>query len=253
VIIASPDPYYIQEYQTQIIASPTSEYELPIVLIDPRSITPQHEELLSTLAEYAPRTRFKRGDLAMLRGEVPKKVAMVQDRIPRVWEVRFVVSKWAMEAMLTLHSRLDVNGADHLRAMIESHGGLPEYQYEQPVIYAHGYPHGMYPNTAAWLGEWNLKRLVLRDPIVAWRNVVEEAGASFYGYDSNGLTQPFHFEVAPDDYSHGSNLGRPFLHEEPNVESLCISGLEEYLFDPIVLGQRRRMKKIDRDHDIFVR
>jgi hypothetical protein len=111
----------------------------------------------------------------------------------------------------------------------------------------------MYPNTAAWLAEWNLKRLVLRDPIQPWRGIVEEAGAQFYGYDSSTLPQPYTFELAPDDYSHGSNLGRPFMHEESNVETLCISGLEDHLFDPIVIGRKRKLRRLDQDHDIFTR
>ncbi len=250
MLIHAPNTDYATHSET-LILKPSYEYELPIVLVDPMSITPADEEIMSTLAEYAPRTKYKRGDLAMLKGEIPTKMRMTFDKIPRVWEVRFVVSKWAMEAMLTLHSRIDVQGPDHLRSIISSHGGLPESRFDQPMIYAHGYPHGLYPNTAAWLSEWSLKRLAFRDPIQPWRNIVEEAGANFYGYDASSLRKPYNFELAPDDYSHGSNLGAPFVHEEENVETLCLSGFEEQLFDPIIIGQKRKLRRIDEEHPVF--
>lgn len=253
MLIYNPDPYYIADYETKIITTAHPGYELPIVLIDPRSVTPLDEELLSVCAEYPPRTRFRRGDLALITGDIPLKLRRDHERIPRVWEVRFVVSKWAREAMLTLQSTLgaDLRGPDQLRSFIDNCGGLGEYQRETPVIYAHGYPHGIYPNSLAWLPEHQLKRIPFRDPIQPWRDVVESAGSHFYGYDSNGLVKPFGWELAPDDYSHGSNLGRPFNWEEPNVETLCLGGLEEHLFDPIIIGQTRRRKKLDPDHDFL--
>ena len=254
MLIYSHNPYYVSDFKETIIRAPDSpEYELPVVLIDHRSVTPQDEEMLQLLAEHPPHSRFKRGDIALLHGDIPHKMRLRMERIPRAWEVRFVVSRWAMELMLTLHSQIQVGGADHLRAIIESHGGLSAPKYSEPILYCHGYPHGMYPNTTAYLREWNVKRLTVRDPVQPWRHIVEEAGAQFYGYDSSQLVRPYNFELAPDDYSKGASLKHPFQHEEPNVEMLCLSGLEEYLFDPIIIGQKRRVKTLDEDHDIFVR
>lgn len=254
MLIHTPNANYTTNYQSEIIKGiDDPNYEMPVVLMDPRFITSQDEELLVALSQHAPKTRFKPGDLAMLDGQVPKKLVVTQDRIPRMWEVRFVVSRWAMEAMLTIHSRLDVAGIDHLFEIIRSHGGLPSHSYKNPVIYAHGYPHGIYPNTAAWLSEWNLKKIAIRDPIVGWHEIVEEAGAPFLGYDTSGLVAPFQFEVAPDKYSVGQNIARPFQHEEPSVHTLCTMGFEDRLFDPIIVGQQRKLRKIDEDHDIFVK
>lgn len=254
MLIYSHNPYYVSDFQETIIRAPDSpDYELPVVLIDHRSVTPQDEEMLQLLAEHPPHSRFKRGDIALLHGDIPHKMRLRMEKIPRAWEVRFVVSRWAMELMLTLHSQIQVGGADHLRAIIESHGGLSAPKYSEPILYCHGYPHGMYPNTTAYLREWNVKRLTVRDPVQPWRHIVEEAGAQFYGYDSSQLVRPYNFELAPDDYSKGASLKHPFQHEEPNVEMLCLSGLEEYLFDPIIIGQKRRVKTLDEDHDIFVR
>ena len=254
MLIYSHNPYYVSDFQETIIRAPDSpDYELPVVLIDPRSVSPQDEEMLQLLAEHPPQSKFKRGDLALLHGDIPHKMRLKMDRIPRAWEVRFVVSRWAMELMLTLHSQIQVGGTDHLRAIIESHGGLAPGKYSEPVLYCHGYPHGMYPNTTAYLREWNVKRLTVRDPVQPWRTIVEEAGASFYGYDSSQLVRPYNFELAPDDYSRGASLKHPFMHEEPNVEMLCLSGLEEYLFDPIIIGRKRKLRALEEDHDIFGR
>jgi hypothetical protein len=252
LLIHTPNPHYTTDYTSQLIRSPDDPgYNMPIILVDPRSMRPEDEELLLALSQHAPRTKFRPGDIAMLDGHVPKKLVVTHERIPRMWEVRFVVSRWAMEAMLTVHSKLDVRGLDHLYEIIRSHGGLPEQAYRNPVIYAHGYPHGIYPNTAAWLSEWNLKKLAIRDPVIGWHEIVEESGAPFFGYDTSGLVAPFQFEVAPDKYSGGHNLQHPFMHEEPGVQTLCTMGLEEHLFDPIIVGRERRIKKIDRDHEIF--
>jgi hypothetical protein len=252
MLIHTPDSNYVTNYSSQIIkGADDPQYGMPLVVMDSRFLTPHDEELMLALSQYSPRTRFKPGDLAMLDGAVPKKLVVTQEKIPRVWEVRFVVSRWAMEAMLTIHSKLDVHGIDHLFEIIRSHGGLPQHTYNSPVIYAHGYPHGIYPNTAAWLSDWNLKKLAIRDPIVGWHEIVEEAGAPFLGYDTSGLVAPFQFEVAPDKYSVGNNLKHPFMHEEPGVHTLCTMGFEEQLFDPIVVGSNRRLKPIAKDHDIF--
>lgn len=251
MLVYSKNPYYTGDVETRII-QPTTDYDLPVVLIDPNSITEQDEELLAALARHAPATKFKRGDLAMLKGEIPQKVKMDFERIPRVWEVRFVLSRWTMEAMLALQARPDIEGIDHLTAILEHQGGPQRWDYEQAVLYCHGYPHGTYPNSVAFLREWNLQRLTMRDPIQPWKVIVNEAGAQFNGYDTSTLVRPFHLELAPDQYRAGNDVGHPFSWEDSNVNVLCVSGLEEMLFDPIVPGGRKRkVKKIDPDHDLF--
>lgn len=254
MLIKTPNPNHVINYETTLLKSPTDpDYGAPIILVDPRGITQEQEELLLGLTQFTPATKFRAGDLAMLRGAVPKKLTVTVEKIPRVWEVRFVVSRWMMEAMLTLHSSINVQGLDHLIDLIESHGGLPKYLYDQPVIYAHGYPHGIYPNTAAWLAEWNLKRLAIRDPVMPWANIVNGHGAAFLGYDTTDLVAPFQFEYAPNNYGEGNALTHPFAEEEAGVQTLCSSGLEEYLFDPIIIGQTRRLKNVDPDNDVFRR
>lgn len=259
MLIQTKNPNYVAGVDTRILRPSTSriatpsDYELPVVLIDPNSITPQDEELLQALAEYAPATKFRRGDLAILEGEIPNRLRMDFELIPRVWEVRFVISKWAFEAMLALQTRPDITGTDHLHALLERSKGLDKYQYEAPVIYAHGFPHGVYPNSVAFLRDYNLKRLTMRDPTQPWRTVVEASGAPFHGYDASSIPRPFSFELAPDQYRSGDNIKHPFGWEEPNVEALCAAGFEDVLFDPVVLNRKRKVKAIDRDHDLFGR
>jgi hypothetical protein len=258
-------PNYYDKYTTELIkpkVSVATDYELPLVLLDPNQ--EPDWDLLSVFDDFTPITRLRRGDLVCLK-ELSEDSAWaplaLADVIPRVWEVRFIASLWARDAMSLLHCMPDVVDGEHLRNMLLARYGhrgrvgrgafsLSPAESDRAVVYAHGYPHGMYPNTAAWIPESKLVKLPHRDPIQPWETVVNHAGAEFHGYDGSQLLRPYHFDFAPDDYSHGSNLGHPFEWEEPNVQTLCLLGLEDRLFDPIVRGRSRRLRPLDIDHPL---
>lgn len=250
MLIHVPNPNYVSNAETMIL-KPARGYELPIIIVDPMAFTPDDEELLALLAEYPPKTKFRRGDIGMLIGDIPTRMREKLDSIPRFWEVKFVISKWAREVMLTLHSRIDIVGPDHLRDIITSHGGLPEWRYERPVFYCVGYPHGKNSNTACFIDEANLKRVNYRNPIQEWPDTIQEAGAEFYGYDVEKMVKPYSFAYAPDDYSHGVSLKHPFRHEEATVQTMCVAGLEEHLFDNIVVGRKRNLRRLDPENPIW--
>lgn len=254
MLIKIPNTNYVSNYTTTDLKSPRDpNWSAPLVILDKREIRMEDEELMAGITQYAPDTKYRPGDLAMLKDTIPRKLTVGKEEIPRIWEVRFVLSKWSMEAMLTIQSRPDVNGIDHLIALVEHHGGLLRHNYNTPIIYAHGYPHGMYPNTAAFLADWNLRRIAIREPIVGWQEIVEESGAPFFGYDQSEFSVPYGWELAPDLYGSGHKRPQPFRFEEKGVQTLCENGFEAFLFDPIIVGRTRRMPKLDDDHDLFTK
>lgn len=235
--------------EPRIVCPNDNNYQLPVSIVGGTGLTMQDEELLQTMAEYSPRTKFKPGDYAWLQ-EVPYHLKRRHETLPQIWEIRFVVSAWAYELMMTRHHNGAPMGMDRAIHLVSEMRGLKEHQYRSPMIYAHGACHGTHPNTAAWLPERVLRKLVFRSPRVTWPEVVEEAGAWFQGYDPDKLAAPFVFSMAPDDYSHGKNIGKPMLHEESTVHAACCAGLEEALMVPLIVKSNKRAA-IDPHHDAF--
>lgn len=234
MLIRTPGSHIIQPTR-EIVARDDPRYKLPIVVVDPSRFTRKDEELLELMSLYAPVSRFQPGELVMLR-EVPLNIRGVA-RIPRCWKIRFIVSAWAHE-LLKRHWMEGGRAPAHTIANTLESAGFTPADYTRPVIFAHGYPHGLYPNSAAWLPERVLGRLPLRETNAEWRTIVEEAGSHFLGYDPAGTPAAISFEGAPDDYSKGQNIGRPFQHEEETTHTACLTGLEEILMVPIASGQK---------------
>ncbi len=240
---------YVPE-EPKIVCPKNTNYVLPVSIVDPLSLTPNDEELLQAMAQHSPKTKFKAGDLAYLR-EVPMSRKTRCAIIPRVWKIRFIVTAWAYELMGVAMNHGGNVGMDRAITLLEATHFDPE-DARRPMIYAHGYPHGLYPRTAAWIPERVLRRIVLQEQNEPWRDVVESAGANFYGYDAERIPTSFVFSQAPDDYGSGSNIGKPFEAEEPITHAACLAGLEEYLFVPIVQGERKKAPAaLARDHDAF--
>ena len=235
--------------EPRIVCPSDPDYELPISIVDATGLTQNDEELIQAMAQHRPKTKFKPGDLAYIK-EVPYTLKSRSPIIPQVWKIRFVITAWAYELMCLAVNHGGDLGMDRAISLLEMQR-FDETQNRKPVIYAHGYPHGYYPNTAAWIPERALRRLIYREPNARWQQVIEEAGSRFYGYDKDRIPTSFAFPIAPDDYSHGANIGRPFRHEEDVTHTACLGGLEEHLFVPLRIGSSKRPPRLDDDHDVF--
>jgi hypothetical protein len=236
------------------------DYTLPLNIIDPSGLTPSDGEFIDLMLEHQPKTSLKEGDIVKLK-EVPpyvrSRLNMQRRLIPVFWKVRFIVSAWAFEVHNLAHHYPDsVAGIDHAVAMLESQGQLPEDRYTKAVVYAHAMPHGMWPDTAFWFPRRVLKKVTFREMNPGWPTVLDEAKAPFVGYDDEQIARPFIFDMAPDLYGDGENIGKPFEHEEETVHTMCLLGMEPFLLgdyadgvDPYYFSERKPL--IDPEHDIF--
>jgi hypothetical protein len=212
-------------------------------IIHPNDMSEDDIATISAMDAHPPRTKFKPGDLAYLRS-VPQRLAFLKgDRgIPQFWEIRFVVSLWAYELMLAVHSAPYLGFAGALERI-----HVPPNEYSRPMIYAHGFPHGMNPDSATWFNEPDLRRVKIRQDTQDWRTVLDCARAPFHGIDTDNLCAPFIWDIAPDCYNSGENIGSPFSYEEATMHTASLLGLESALVVPI----RPWVHGIDRDHDVF--
>lgn len=234
--------------EPRIVCPNDPSYELPISIVDKNALTQNDEELIQAMAQHRPKTRFRAGDFGYLR-EIPFHLKRRHHALPQIWKVRFVITAWAYELMSVTMAHGGNIGMDRAIALLDR-SGYDASQNRKPMIYAHGAPHGNYPNTAAWLPERALRRLMYNDRNIGWQHIIEEAGAQYYGYDAEKIPTSFAFSLAPDDYSHGSSIGKPFLHEEDVTHRMCLGGLEEHLFIPLLVqGQKRAA--LDPNHSVF--
>jgi hypothetical protein len=194
---------------------------------------------------------LRSGDICELK-EVPIALRRRYNVLPRFWEVRFVISGWAFEAMAAALRYGGEIGMDRLFALIMEQRGFHASQYRTPVVYAHGHPHGKNPDSAVWLPERALRKTIVREAIQPWQSVIEHAGARYAGYDPDKLPTRFHFSLAPDNYADGSNLGRPFDYEEATAQTMHLLGLGELYDVPLIIGGKKTaVRPIDRDHDVY--
>jgi len=213
-----------------------------IQIIDPTCITDEDLELIAAMDAYVPRTKFKRGDLAVLRG-IPDMLRIKHEKagIPQFWQIRFAVSMWSYELMVVLQGTPGL-GMDAAISRIQ----VPPSEYDRPMIYAHAFPHGENPDTAEWFTELELRRVNLRAPTEDWPVLLDYAKAPYAGPDTENLCFPGLFAIAPDYYAHGENIGKPFPCEEATYHTAALLGLESAMSVPIRPGLA-----LDRDHDIF--
>lgn len=230
-------------------------YELPIHILDPNAIDEADEEFLYAMADYAPNTKLKPGDLAYLTEATPF-LRMRGELLPRFWQIRFVISSWTYELFRLAHSpeRLESEGLmlDRAIAMLDEQKFSPT-RYEKPVIYAHAFPHGLYPDSATWFPEWVLKRVSLRENNQHWERILEEARAPYAGYANRNLIAPYTLDLAPDLYKDGSNVGRPFSFEDATTHTLALLGGEEPMFRPVSADELNNSRVLDPRHDMFRR
>lgn len=248
-MFARSDSGLLVPQEQRVVCPNDPDYELPISIVDPTGFTENDMELVQAMAMYSPRSTFKAGDLAYIT-DIPMHIKHRHRIIPRIWKVRFVISAWAYELCAIAMQHGGNLGMDRAISLLEDQK-LSREQYRKPVIFAHGYPHGKYPRTAAWLPERTIKKFIYREPNAPWQTIVEEAGAKYIGYDPSRVETSFMFSLAPEDYGSGSNIGRPFQHEEAVTHAMCSSGLEETLFIPIILGEKSKVRDLDPDHDSF--
>lgn len=234
-------------------------YTVPINVIDERMLTMQDEEIMAAMAFYLPRSKFKAGDVVML-DYIPghlrdPKYPGFKPLVPRLWKIRFVIAAWAFDLMRMAEQVGGRLSLEQARITLENAAGYhQEYDYKKPMIYAHGYPHGEYPDTAAWLPERCLRQMKLREVNEIWPAIVEEARAPYLGYDPEKHPTLYTLDLAPDDYRSGHNLERPFAAEEPLVNALHFAGFEEEMAFPLAVDPneaRRIDRPVDPEHDLF--
>jgi len=197
----------------------------------------EDEEILNAMDAYQPKTRFKPGDLARLV-DIPMYLQLKRRPLPQYWQIRFIISTWMYEILGIMQSEY-VTGLDHAMSLLERRRGLHPNQYTRPVIYAHGFPHGANPDSATWFSERSLKKVGIRSTTADWEVVLDEAKAPFMGYDTDHLQVPYTFDVAPDLYANGENIGNPFSFEEGAFHTASLLGLEPAMMTPITYTDRR--------------
>lgn len=200
-----------------------------------RELSDAELALLNTLDKYPPRGEFRVGDLAVLH-KIPSYLMTRGDgRMPVYWQVRMVLSLWAYDCW-AMGNALHLDG--RWGPALEHFGGdvgklmahfstIPSYKAHKPVIYAHGFPHGMWPNTAAWFYEGHLTRDFLRGRNEDWELILDEAHTHYVGLSPEAMVHGFSLDLAPDLYGNGEKLHRPFSFEEDAFHSLSCLGAEE--------------------------
>lgn len=230
-----------------------SSTDLPINIIDPHGMTEADLTMISAMAEHPPVSKFKPGHICHLK-EATYYLKQTNELIPRLWQVRFVISAWQQEIMKLVHgSRSTIQGIDHAVAILEA-AGFHEVNYTKPILYCHAFPHGLYPDSAAWIHERYLQRIPFMEQNQNWEVILDEARAPFVGFDSMGLRAPFTYDLAPDLYQNGEAIGRPFSFEEATVQTAAMLGLEEIMFRPVdayYFGPSGAVFEDDRIRDIL--
>lgn len=195
-----------------------------------RDLSPSEQILLESLDYIKPETSFRPGDIAILT-RAPRYLAMTKQEVPVSWQVRFVISAWAYmaygRAISLSQQGIWEEALEHykgdLLTLMDHEVDLPKAKWKTPVIYAHGFPHGEHPDSAAWFRESNLRRMAIRSPNAEWEQILDESRAPYVGIEAPlGVV----FDVAPDLYANGENLDRPFSFEEDPYQALCILGYQ---------------------------
>lgn len=248
---------------------------LPIQLAAP--LTFEEQVALLAMEHFHPHTSFSPGDHAMLSRDpltIRSLQRLIGQEVPSTWEIRFVISAWTYE--LYAHIVAEASGAtghigllhtirtsgidedtgnvdelviDRIEEEFALNSSLMSYDYCKPVIYAHGWPHGAYPNTAAWFFNPKLlSKLNLVNPTEHWEPLLDAFKTPFAGYESeHGLG--FVFDIAPDHYAGGVNLKGPLTHEEDAFHTASLLGLEEYVMTPLTLA--KEPLRVDRQHPLI--
>lgn len=209
--------------------------------------------LIRALSDFAPLTALKNGDLCVVKKlRKDLRVRFRGSGIPMFWKVQFVASRAQLELYKgTLAAgRAGLIGLEDLTEDINSsvfNGFSTEESWLRSYVYAHGFPHGMHPNTASWFEEGALQRVMLEVPDMDWEPVLDEFHTQFRGYELPDFTH-VSMDLAPDLYALGLNLERPLLHEEETFHAGALLGLEEDMATPAEVDQ---LPELDPEHDIY--
>ena len=152
-------------------------------------------EFIDNMAIYEPKTSLKQGDLVLLRFHQVDPL----EAYPKIWQVRFVVSKYAHDIHEIVHSNPGI-GFDHAHDFLRISADM----YCLPMLYCHAFPHGLYPDTCMWFEGYEVKKLMFRAHTEQWEPILDEFETPFLGYDTTGLGASFHLDLAPDRYSNAS-------------------------------------------------
>ncbi len=234
---------------------PTTGYRVPIVVLNELGLTAEEAELVQAMNEHAPETQFRDGDLVYLK-RCPPRLRMQREMIPRFWKVRWVISTWAYEVHALVHNPElagNISGIDHIVALMEAQPSYEERRNKRSMIYAHAFPHGLYPDTAMWFTESCFRKATLTEICQTWPQVLDEAKAPFYGYDRDALLANFALDMAPDYYRDGEAIGRPFDSEEATFHTAALLGMEELMMTPVDPWAIGDPHDLDPEHDIFVK
>lgn len=206
----------------------TNPHELRIQVLNPHGMTPDDEAFVSLLLEHPPVTNFKTGDLAML--EMIPRHLQHEGTLPNIWEVRNVVSRYQLE----LHTLMHQGGGklDHAVALMEATRRVPPRRRNSAVVYAHAFPHGEWPSSAAWFPEYCLRRLMLRAPTEEWAPILDEFSSPFVGYDADLYGAGIVLDMAPDIYGDQRTKKKPLSFEEDAFHRAALFGLEELCIVP---------------------
>lgn len=195
--------------------------------------------LIETLRFVAPTTTLGAGDICTLISPT-RKMLLSRKPVPRMWQVRFVISRWtygAFKSAVTLRSEGPTAWEDCLRmygndvyTMLRNLNPVPSKDYRQPMVYAHGFPHGHYPDTAHWFIGSQLQGYALRAGTEIWPSILDEAKAPYLGVE---VPTPVCLDFAPDLYGKGEAIGRPFSFEDTMVDTLALLGHEEFMMRPV--------------------
>ncbi len=225
------------------------DYRLPLTIIDESRLTDYDIGLIDTLGEIAPRTRFQDGDLCTIRPapHMRRNTVLIGKhhlpetlvtrfmsrglKIPRVWKIRSIISAWTFDVLSAIQAGEFIYGSDHAHTLLDPQG-VKGWEFAQPLIYAHGYPHAMYPNTATYFDPEMLCLLPLREENVVWPEILDEAQTHFVGYKASGNVV---HDLAPNLYGQGVRLKHPFRHEEVGTHTAALLGFEEAMMVPISL------------------
>jgi hypothetical protein len=215
-------------------------------------LSDREHQFLWMMQEYPPESQLQHGDICYLDHVSPRLLHnphFVEFGFPRFWKVQFVVSAYQFE----MHNAMQNTGfgGDQAYTYLDA-GGFDFRRANEPVVYAHGFPHGDNPNTTQWFPETCLRKLCLRTEDVDWEPVLDEFRTPFHGYDHGSLRGGFVLDMAPDRYAEGLHLGGPLSHEEPTFHAAASVGLEAAMMtkeDPRLI---RTYTDVDPDHDVFV-
>lgn len=205
-------------------------------IVQLRDLDDTELELLAAIDVIPPRTIFKIGDIAHLIHVPPwlHSRTNAEGRLPYIWQIRLIVSKWAYECWcVTNNLRREgvwYDAVEHygsVAKLLATETRIPTGQRYEPVLYAHGYPHAAWPNTASWFSPRHFVRDYVKSPHENWEVILDAAHTEYMGIHPLVAPNGFAIDLAPDLYAQGQKFSNPFFFEESSFNTLSALGYEE--------------------------